>query len=265
MTNKELVAKAKDIAKNYKTLYVKGCFGSPLTDAAKKRYTHNNPYNMTKDRVAKINKATSDVFGFDCVCLIKGILWGWTGNKANSYGGAVYKANGVPDTNADGMIKLCKNVSTDFSKIEVGEAVWMPGHIGIYIGNNLAVECTPIWKDCVQITACNHAVSGYNRRNWTKHGKLPWVTYVNETPAPKVEPKKETPKLATTTTASKYFPKYTGKSVSIVDGLAAVKASFTYSYRAKIAKANGIKLYVGTAKQNGTMLNLLKQGKLIKP
>ena len=133
-----------------------------------------------------------------------------------------------------------------------------------YIGNNLAVECTPIWKDCVQITACNHAVSGYNRRNWTKHGKLPWVTYVTETVAPKVETKTEAPKPATTT-SSKYFPTYTGKSVSIVDGLVAVKASYTYSYRAKIAKANGIKLYVGSAKQNGTMLNLLKQGKLIKP
>lgn len=27
----ELVAKLKDIAKNYKTLYVMGCFGAPMT------------------------------------------------------------------------------------------------------------------------------------------------------------------------------------------------------------------------------------------
>lgn len=31
MTAKELVDKAVDIAKNYKTLYVMGCFGARLT------------------------------------------------------------------------------------------------------------------------------------------------------------------------------------------------------------------------------------------
>lgn len=62
-----------------------------------------------------------------------------------------------------------------------------------------------------------------------------------------------------------YFKKYTGTSVSIVNGLNAVGATSTYAYRAKIAKANGIKGYVGTAKQNTQMLDLLKKGKLIKP
>lgn len=83
------------------------------------------------------------------------------------------------------MITVCKNVSTDFSRIEVGEAVWMEGHIGVYIGDGLAVECTPCWDNKVQITACNRSVSGYNRRNWTKHGKMPYVKYetVPETPS----------------------------------------------------------------------------------
>ena len=85
------------------------------------------------------------------------------------------------------MIKVCKEISTDFSKIEIGEAVWMEGHIGVYVGDGLAVECTPKWDNKVQITACNRAVSDYNRRNWTKHGKLPYVTYVAE-PAPEPAP-----------------------------------------------------------------------------
>lgn len=38
----ELVSKAIDIAKNYKTLYVMGCFGAPMTAANKKRYTTNH-------------------------------------------------------------------------------------------------------------------------------------------------------------------------------------------------------------------------------
>lgn len=84
------------------------------------------------------------------------------------------------------MITVCKNVTTDFSHIEVGEAVWMEGHIGVYVGNGLAVECTPRWDNKMQITACNRSVSGYNRRNWTKHGRLPYVKYeetADETPS----------------------------------------------------------------------------------
>lgn len=53
----------------------------------------------------------------------------------------------------------------------------MSGHIGVYIGGGLAVECSPKWENCVQITACNRIISGYNTRTWTKHGKIPYVSY----------------------------------------------------------------------------------------
>jgi hypothetical protein len=178
MKNIDFVNKLKDIANNYDTLYVRGCFGAPMTAANKKRYTSNHTYNKNSKRTAMINAATASTFGFDCVCLIKGVLWGWNGNKNRTYGGAVYGSNNVPDINADQMIEVCSNVSTDFSKIEVGEAVWMKGHIGVYIGDGLAVECTPQWKNNVQITACNCTKSGYNRRNWKKHGKLPYIEYL---------------------------------------------------------------------------------------
>ena len=56
----------------------------------------------------------------------------------------------------------------------------MKGHVGIYIGDGLCVECTPSWENKVQITACNRSVKGYKRRNWTKHGKLPYIDYVKE-------------------------------------------------------------------------------------
>lgn len=184
MTNIELANKLKNIAKNYKTLYVMGCFGAPMTATNKKRYTQNHSYNKQAARTAMINAASADTFGFDCVCLIKGVLWGWSGDKNAIYGGATYASNGVPDIGADSMITVCKNVSTDFSRIEVGEAVWMEGHIGVYVGDGLAVECTPRWDNKVQITACNRNISGYNRRNWTKHGKLPYVTYTQQTTPP---------------------------------------------------------------------------------
>ena len=179
-TGAQLAARCKDLALNYKTLYVMGCFGAPMTSANKKRYCSNHEYNKAADRTAMIQAASADTFGFDCVCMIKGLLWGWKGDKAKTYGGASYASNGVPDIGADSMIKVCSDISTDFSKIEVGEAVWVEGHIGIYIGDGLAVECTPKWGNKVQITACNCNRTGYNRRNWTKHGKLPYVSYTGE-------------------------------------------------------------------------------------
>lgn len=175
-TAAELAAACKKAA-GYKTLYVSGCFGAPMTAANKNRYCGNNDYNRRPERTKLIRAATADTFGFDCVCLIKGLLWGWSGDQSAVYGGAAYQSNGVPDINESMMINACSGVSTDFSAIQPGEAVWMPGHIGVYIGDGLAVECTPAWKNGVQITACNRDVAGYNRRNWTKHGKLPYVTY----------------------------------------------------------------------------------------
>lgn len=183
-TAKELAAACKDVAKNYKTLYIMGCFGAPMTTKNKARYTKNHSYNRQASRTAMINAASTDTFGFDCVCLIKGLLWGWNGDTAKTYGGAGYAINGVPDIDAGKMIKVCKDVSTDFSKIQVGEVVYMPGHIGVYIGDGLAVECTPIWKDGVQITAVANIgrKEGYSLRKWEKHGKLPYVTYEEEKP-----------------------------------------------------------------------------------
>lgn len=177
MKASEFVAKIKNIADDHKTLYVMGCFGAPMTAVNKDRYTRNHEYNRKPSRTAMIKAATRDTFGFDCVNMIKAVLWGWSGDKSKAYGGAKYLTNGVPDVGANAMIKLCTEVSTDFTKIMVGEAVWMEGHIGVYVGDGLAVECTPSWRNGVQYTACNRSKTGYNRRNWTKHGKMPWIEY----------------------------------------------------------------------------------------
>lgn len=196
MKSSELVSKVIDIAKNYKTLYVMGCFGSPMTPANKTRYTQNHSYNKGADRVAMINAASADTFGFDCVNLIKGVLWGWCGDKSKSYGGAKYAVNGVPDIGADTMIGKCKDASSiGWDKLDPGEVVWTTGHIGVYIGNGLAVECTPKWKNCVQITAVGNIGKkpGYNARTWKKHGHLPYVTYDTTAAPSQPETVKPTP------------------------------------------------------------------------
>lgn len=68
-----------------------------------------------------------------------------------------------------------------------------------------------------------------------------------------------------TPAANKYFKKYSGTSGSIVTALGSIGEQSSYIYRAKIAAANGISSYSGTADQNVALLLKLKQGKLIKP
>ena len=167
-------------AKNCKTLYVMGGWGFPLTSENKKR-TQSQPYNQQSARKVKINAASSDTFAWDCVGLTKGILWGWNGDASKKNGGATYGANGVPDYDAKQMMfSGCKEQSRDWKNIEPGEFLWLDGHCGVYIGNGLAMESTPSWKDGVQITAVANIgkKSGYESRTWTYHGHLKYVEYV---------------------------------------------------------------------------------------
>lgn len=178
MKSKEFIKKLQDIINNYKTVYMLGCFGHVVNENIIASKAKQLPNWYTAKKQSELRKLVGKgYFGFDCVNLIKGILWGWSGDPKSTYGGAKYKSNGVPDTNADGMIKLCKDVSTDFSKILPGEAVWIPGHIGVYIGNGKVIESTPSWQNKVQVTTCLNVASGTPGRKWDKHGKLPWIEY----------------------------------------------------------------------------------------
>ena len=80
-----------------------------------------------------------------------------------------------------------------------------------------------------------------------------------------VRPKYNNSTATPVNTGTTYFPRYTGSSGSIVTGLKAIGADSSYAYRQKIAVANGISNYTGTAAQNTTMLNKLKSGTLKKP
>ena len=181
MNNIELVDKCKDIADNYKTIYIMGCFGAPLSQSNKKRYTNNHSFNRKPSRQNVINAASEDTFGFDCLGLVEGIIWGWRGDVNAPYGGAAYQSNGVKDNSADGVINICEDVSTNFKKLVPGELLWMPGHVGVYIGGGIAIESTPSWNDGVQFSKVANmgSCSGAARR-WEKHGKLPWIEYIKE-------------------------------------------------------------------------------------
>lgn len=182
-TAAEFAAKAKHIAENCKTCYMLGPWGWATTQAMIDRACADATNGAKNKGWASYATAIKNKgFIFDCVGLIKGIFWGWCEDLSKKYGGAGYACNGVPDVSANGMIQKCSDVSTDFSTIVPGEAVWMSGHIGIYIGDGVVVEATPKWKNGVQKSTCGNVkaslVTGtVGSRKWTKHGKLPWVDY----------------------------------------------------------------------------------------
>lgn len=98
-----------------------------------------------------------------------------------------------------------------------------------------------------------------NRLHSNKY-PLSWYQTPLVAPTQPTETKSETvkPKVS-------YYPKYTGKSTSIVDALKAVGVKDpSKAVRKKIAQANGIPQYNYTASQNKTLLTLLKAGKLKK-
>lgn len=184
MKSKEFIDKLLNIAKNYKTVYMWGVFGSPVSEQLiLGKFRQYPSWYTTRKRESLRSLIGKHYFAFDCVNLIKAILWGWTGSPALPNGGSVYCSNNVPDVSANGMLAHLTDVSSNFSNIIPGEAVWMEGHIGVYIGDGRVVECTPSWANGVQITACLNIglVSGLKGRYWIKHGKIPYIEYEKST------------------------------------------------------------------------------------
>ena len=62
-----------------------------------------------------------------------------------------------------------------------------------------------------------------------------------------------------------YFPVYAGNSSSIVDALRSLGIDPSYQNRERIAAANGIRNYTGSASENTEMLEKLRAGILIDP
>jgi len=182
MKARELIETCKRLAQEEKTCYIWGGCGMPVTEQTLADKLRQYPAQNAKFCERARRLLDKHGWMFDCVCLLKSVGWGFSFAWDKYYGGAVYGSNGVPDVSADGMIARCKDVSTDFTKITPGEALWLPGHIGLYIGSGLCVECTPAFDDGVQVTFVWNlgGEKPYPGRAWQKHGKLHWVDYSGE-------------------------------------------------------------------------------------
>ncbi|ABX43301.1 C40 family peptidase [Lachnoclostridium phytofermentans] len=169
MTDQELQAKVLDIVNNHKTCYALGGTGQLVTDAFIDQKAKQLPSWYTPSRINELKKLVGKgYYAFDCSNLIKAILWGLFNGKQG-----VYNSNTVPDTNANGLINLCEDVSTDMSNIKPMELIWFDGHVGLYLGNGECIECAPSLNK-VGVTKLSY------QGKWCKHGKLPWITYTEQ-------------------------------------------------------------------------------------
>lgn len=127
---------------------------------------------------------------------------------------------------------------SSISAAPIGAAVWHQGHIGIYIGGGEIIEAMGSKYGVVKTKVTS--------RNFTH-----WFLICD------IEYKKDADN-------KKYYPQYKGSTVSIVDALKSLGLDSSFSYRSKIAAANCISGYKGTAAQNHEMLKRLKEGRLIR-
>ena len=138
----------------------------------------------TRYELGGVGQYKDYVFLFDCVGLIKSILWGFDFDKNAIRGGAEYCSNGVPDYGANKFFKeCCYDHSTNMSLTEPGELVWLDGHIGIYLGDLNVIEATSDWDNDVLISHMDYdGYRSYNYSNilrWTHHAKCKFIDYSN--------------------------------------------------------------------------------------
>lgn len=233
MNNKILAEKALNIAKNMTTSYLLGSFGHVASKSNLNRLLNQYPENY--NWVGKAQEIIGQGFYFDCCGLLKSLAWNFSGDLEKVYGGATYASNNVADCDANTMCKNGIDVSTDFSNIMIGEAVWMNNHIGIYCGNNIVVEATPSFGNGVLMTALlnKSAVSGLNGRIWTKHFKLPWVDYSFATSTENILPSGQSTQVA----FAQYFDKSLANTYKVSTGGYGLNLRKDASQSATIIKA----------------------------
>lgn len=150
----------------------------------KTRYWNQYPYNcgyMHEDGAVS----------WDCLNLVKSIINGWKYSKIPGTFCNNFSKTG--DCTEWGLISQCGIVSTDFKKLNYTAVLYMPGHIGTYIGHEVVIhgntynviECTSRWGGGVFYTYVdkyggryNHKGGTYLGSNWTHHGKMTeWLAY----------------------------------------------------------------------------------------
>ena len=117
----------------------------------------------------------------DCVGLIKGYLWCDTPTDTTPS----YKS--AQDVSATGMLNKCVEKGSIGTMPDIpGILVFLPGHVGVYIGDGYVIEAMNHNKGVVKTKLAG--------RGWKNWGKCPWITYeAVQKPATNTKPTTTTP------------------------------------------------------------------------
>ena len=101
----------------------------------------------------------------DCIGLIKGYAW------FNCDTGQIeYRSNGIRDTGSDPMLDMATEKGTIDTMPDIpGIAVWMDGHIGIYVGDGQTIHAAN--------TELGVIMTPLAQSGWTHWLKIPYITY----------------------------------------------------------------------------------------
>ncbi len=155
-------------------------------------YGEGFPFNLGYYHEAK------KTWSWDCWNLVKSLIWGWEEKRVNKYYCYDPGKYGLGDWGGVTILSYCTDVSTDFKKLTKGEYLLFKdgSHAGMYIGNYEhdgkiynVVEATTDFDDGVIFSYVSEDGGRYSHKNgkqtskktpWAKHGKLPWIDYIEE-------------------------------------------------------------------------------------
>lgn len=150
--------------------YWYGTFGQIATETLLQQKSKQYPAHYGSSRMAKYRSQIGNQV-FDCIGLVKAYLW-------NENGKITYNSN--QDKSADTMLSICKEKGPINTMPEMpGILVFMPGHVGVYIGNGEVIEARGFSYGVVKTR-----LTGRGWKNW---GKCPYLQYVDEKSKPEKE------------------------------------------------------------------------------
>ncbi|MGX8711242.1 MAG: peptidoglycan-binding protein [bacterium] len=125
-----------------------------------------------KYRAGGYGQFSGGVRGTDCSGLIKSYLW-WTGDSSDPRPSLVSVAgsSGAMLDSASSKGKINYSDSSSLPRIH-GLILYQPGHVGVYVGNNMAVD-----NRATGVNIKYEKVFGRDTPKWTMWFKLPQITY----------------------------------------------------------------------------------------